>query len=155
MKCNTTRMRGKELRDFKQNLFGEIQKEIDQTLKDREMMAGCRAQWMLLIGEHRKHGRGKKYLSDMLLGVEEILPSLIEDREAEVMDEMLINDLERIGLNIRETHKEYFECAERVKAFGKQIDKEKERKEAEAKEKELLEKLKRKELVLGKEIANA
>ena len=97
----------------------------------------------------------KKRLHKVLLEVEKMLPSLVEDRQAEVMDEMLITDLERIGFNIRDVHKEYFECANRLKAFGKRIDKEKERKEAERKEKELLEKLKRKELVLGKEIANA
>lgn len=150
MKCSTTRMRGKELRDFKQNLFGEIQKEIDQTLKDREMMAGCRAQWMLLVALYRAYGFGKKRLHKVLLEVEKMLPSLVEDRQAEVMDEMLITDLERIGFNIRDVHKEYFECADRLKQFGKRIDKEKERKEAEKKEKEFLEKAKRRELVLGK-----
>ena len=82
-----------------------------------------------------------------------MLPSLIEDRNAEVMDEMLILDLERLGLDIRETHGEYFECADRLKEFGKYIDGEKDRKEAEAKEKELLDKLKRKEMIYGKDLS--
>lgn len=153
MKCSTTRMRGKELRDFKRDLHKEIQQSMDTVLKDREMMAGCRAQWILLIAEHRRHKRGKKYLSDTILEIETMLPSLIEDREAEVMDEMLINDLERIGFNVRETHKEYFEARERLKQFGKYIDGEKDRKEAEAKEKELLDKLKRKEMIYGKDLS--
>lgn len=151
MKCSTTRMRGHELKVFKQDLYDEIQKSMDSVLKDRETQAGCRAQWMLLVALFRAFGFGKKRIHRLLLEVETMLPSLIEDREAEVMDEMLICDLERIGVNIRETHKEYFECSERIKAFGKFVDKEKERKEAERKEKELLEKLKRRELVLGKE----
>ena len=76
MKCKIGPM-GKSERDkFKRNISVQINEQMGQVIKDREMMAGCRAQWMLLIGEHRKHGRGKKYLSDMLLGVEEILPSL-------------------------------------------------------------------------------
>ena len=150
MKCSTTRMRGKELVDFKRNLYKEINTSMDSILKDREMMAGCRAQWMLLVALCRK-GYGKKRLHDVLAEIEVILPSLIEDREAEVMDEMLIADLERVGLNIRETHKEYFEAAARIKSYEKFLTADKEKKEAEAKEKELFEKLKRKQMVLGKE----
>ena len=60
MKCSTTRMRGKELRDFKRDLHKEIQQSMDTVLKDREMMAGCRAQWMLLVALYRVYGFGKK-----------------------------------------------------------------------------------------------
>ena len=154
MKCSTTRMRGKELVDFKRNLWKEINGSMEQILKDREMMAGCRAQWMLLVAIAVEFGFGKKRIERILDRIEKMLPGLVEDRNAEVMDEMLINDLERIGLNIKDTHSEYFECAERLKQFGKFIDGEKERKEAEAKEKELLDKIKRKEMVLGKEAVN-
>ena len=153
MTVSTTRMRGKELLNFKQDLYDEIQKSMDSVLKDREMQAGCRAQWMLLVALFRAFGFGKKRIHRLLLEVETMLPSLIEDREAEVMDEMLINDLERIGVNIRETHKEYFEASERIKSFGKFVDREKERKEAERKEKELLDKLKRKEMIFGKDLS--
>lgn len=149
MKASNRDMSDRYFLEKKQEIYDTFKAETEQVIKDREMMAGCRAQWMLLVGEHKKHGRGKKYLSDMLLGVEEILPSLIEDREAEVMDEMLINDLERIGLNIRETHKEYFEAKERLKLFGKFIDKKKERAEAEAKEKRLLASLRKHGFVFG------
>ncbi len=151
MKCSTTRMRGKELRDFKRDLHKEIQEQMDTVLKDREMMAGCRAQWMLLVALYRVFGFGKKRIRRVMAEVGNMLPSLTLDRDAEVMDEMLILDLERLGLDIRETHGEYFECAERLKQFGKYIDGEKDRKDAEAKEKELLDKLKRKEMIFGKD----
>ena len=141
MKANSISIDERYAEELKQQMFDSFSADINQALKDRETMAGCRAQWMLLVGEHKAHGRGKKYLSDVILGMGEILPSLIEDREADVMDEMLINDLERIGLNIRDTHKEYFEARERLKNFGKYVDKEKRRAEGEAKEKELLAKL--------------
>ena len=151
MKCSTTRMRGKELADFKRNLHKEIQDSMDTVLKDREMMAGCRAQWMFMVALYRSFGFGKKRLRRVMAEIGNMLPGLIEDRSAEVMDEMLILDLERIGLDIKDTHGEYFECADRLKEFGKYIDGEQERKEAEAKEKELLDKLKRKEMIFGKE----
>lgn len=153
MKCSTTRMRGKELRDFKRDLHKEIQQSMDTVLRDREMMAGCRAQWMLLVALYRAFGFGKKRIRRVMAEVGNMLPSLIEDRNAEVMDEMLILDLERLGLDIKETHGEYFECAERLRQFGKYIDGEKDRKEAEKKEKELLDKLKRKELIFGKDLS--
>lgn len=151
MKASVTRMRGKELRDFKRDLHKEIQEQMDTVLKDREMMAGCRAQWMLLVALYRAFGFGKKRIRRVMAEVGNMLPSLTLDRDAEVMDEVLILDLERLGLDIRETHGEYFECAERLKEFGKYIDGEQERKEAEHKEKELLEKLKRKEMIFGKD----
>lgn len=150
MKASNRDMSERYFLEKKQEIYDSFKVEAEQVIKDREMMAGCRAQWMLLVAEHRRHNRGKKYLSDILLEIEQILPSLIEDREAEVMDEMLINDLERIGLNIRETHKEYFEARERLKQFGKFIDKKKQRAEAEEKEKKLLAKLNKNGFVFGK-----
>lgn len=149
MKASNRDMSDRYFLEKKQEIYDNLKAETEQVIKDREMMAGCRAQWMLLVAEHRKHGRGKKYLSDMLLEINEMLPSLIEDREAEVMDEMLINDLERIGLNIRDTHKEYFEARERLKLFGKFIDKKKERAEAEEKERKILSSLKKHGFVFG------
>ena len=124
----------------KQEIYDSFKVEAEQVIKDREMMAGCRAQWMLLVALVRK-GYGKKRLRAVLDEIQTFLESLIEDREAEVMDEMLIMDLERIGLNIRDTHREYWEAKARLENFGKYIDKKKERAEAEAKEKELLRKL--------------
>ena len=70
----------------KQEIYDSFKVEAEQVIKDREMMAGCRAQWMLLVALVRK-GFGKKRLRDVLTEIETILPSLIEDREAEVMDE--------------------------------------------------------------------
>ena len=151
MKARIPAMSKRQKLEFKQELYGELQESMDTVLKDREVMAGCRAQWMLLVALCRRYGFGKKRLQALLLEVESMLPSLIEDREAECMDEMLIRDLERAGLDIRGPHKEYFEAQERLKQFGKFIDREKEQKEAERKEKELLEKLRRKEMIFGKE----
>lgn len=151
MKVSTTRMRGRELLEFKQNLYQEIQKDTNQVLKDREMQAGCRAQWMLLVALSRRFGFGKKRIAQLLDEVNKMLPDLIEDREAEVMDDMLLRYLKSLGCNVDDFFKEYFEADERIKQFGKFIDREKEKKEAEKKEKELLEKLKRHEMIYGKE----
>lgn len=141
MKANRQSIDERAYLEIKQRIYDDVKRDCEQVLKDREMMAGCRAQWMLLVALYRKFGFGQKRLKAVMLELETMLENLYADRQAEVMDETLILDLERLGLNIKETHGEYFECAERLKNFGKFIDKEKEKAKAEAKEKELLKKL--------------
>ena len=127
--------------ETKQRIYDDFKRDVEQALRDRKTMAGCRAQWMLLVALYRRFGFSKKRLQAVMLEIETMLENLYADREAEVMDETLILDLERLGLNIRDTHGEYFECAERLNSFGKFIDKEKEAAEARRKEKELLSRL--------------
>jgi hypothetical protein len=86
--------------------------------------------------------------------MESMVPELYEDRQAEVMDEILINYLERVGLGIRETHGEYFECAERLRQFERFLEGDKIKKEDALRKKEEQERLERKLLVLGKRAFN-
>ena len=141
MKAGSLSIDERKYLEIKQKIYDEFKRDVDQVLKDREMMAGCRAQWMLLVALYRKFGFGQKRLKAVMLEIESMLENLYEDRQAEVMDETLILDLERLGLDIKETHGEYFECAERLKNFGKFFDKEKEAAASRKKEKELLKKL--------------
>ena len=150
MKVNVNRMSKSERDKFRRSISVEINDQMGQVIKDREMMAGCRAQWMLLAGLCEEFGFGKKRLRRLLLKLESMVPGLCEDREAEVMDEVLISYLERIGLDIRDTHGEYFDCAGRLKEFGKFLEGEKEEAKEKAKEKELNDKLQRRNMVLGK-----
>lgn len=141
MKANNISVDERVYLEIKQKIYDEFKRDVEQLLRDRETMAGCRAQWMLLVADYRRYGHGKKRLEGTIEEVGTMLENLIEDREAEVMDEMLILDLERIGLDVRKHYAEYFECAERLKNFGKFIDKEKEAAASRKKEKELLKKL--------------
>lgn len=141
MKASNVSVNERAYLEMKQRIYDDVKRDVEQVLRDREMMAGCRAQWMLLVALYRKFGFGQKRLKAVMLEIETMLENLYEDRQAEVMDETLILDLERLGLDIKATHGEYFECAERLKSFGRFIDKEKDKAKAEAKEKELLKKL--------------
>lgn len=141
MKAGSVSVDERKYLEIKQKIYDEFKRDVEQVLKDREMMAGCRAQWMLLVADYRRYGHGKKRLEGTIEEVGTMLESLYADREAEVMDETLILDLERIGFDVRKNFAEYFECAERLKNFGKFIDKEKEAAIARKKEKELLKKL--------------
>ena len=126
MKVNVGRMKKSDRDKLHRDISKQINSQMAQVIKDREMMAGCRAQWMLLVADYRRYGHGKKRLEGTIEEVGTMLESLYADREAEVMDETLILDLERIGFDVRKNFAEYFECAERLKNFGKFIDKEKE-----------------------------
>ena len=154
MKCKIGPM-GKSERDkFKRNISVQINEQMGQVIKDREMMAGCRAQWMLLAAITEEFGFAKKRLRRILTRMESMVPELYEDRQAEVMDEILINYLERVGLDIRATHEEYFECAERLRQFEKFIAADKKSQEEAEAERERKEALERRLLVLGKEALN-
>ena len=154
MKASNRDMSERYFLEKKQEIYDSFKTEAEQVIKDREMMAGCRAQWMLLVAICVEFKFGKKRLSRILDRIEKMLPGLVEDREAEVMDEMLVNDLERVGLNIRDTHREYWEAQERLKNFGKFIDKKKAKAEAEAKERKLLASLNKHGFVFGKGMKN-
>lgn len=150
MKVNVGRMKKADRDKLHRDISKQINSQMAQVIKDREMMAGCRAQWMLLAAIAEEFGFGKKRLKRILKRLEVMVPGLYEDREAEVMDEILISYLERVGLDIRATHGEYFECAERLDEFGKFLEGEKAEALEKKKEKELNEKLQRKIMVLGK-----
>jgi hypothetical protein len=141
VKAGSVSVEERKYLEIKQKIYDEFKRDVEQLLRDRETMAGCRAQWMLLVADYRRYGHGKKRLEGTIEEVGTMLESLYADREAEVMDETLILDLERIGFDVRKNFVEYFECAERLKNFGKFIDKEKEAAIARKKEKELLKKL--------------
>ncbi len=157
MKCSVKRgLHNKRVEEtlnegYKRDLYNEVNTLMSTVIEDREIISWCKAQWVLLVATYRAHGHAKKRLSKTLREVQNILPSLLEDNSAGVLEDMLINDLERIGLNIRETHKEYFEAAERQRQFEKYISKEIAREEAERKEREFLEKNGIKNGELGKE----
>lgn len=154
MKASNRDMSERYFLEKKQEIYDTFKAETEQVIKDREMMAGCRAQWMLMVAVAVEFGFGKKRMRRILNRMDKMLPGLVEDRSAEVMDEMLVNDLERIGLNIRETHREYWEAQERLKSFGKFIDKKKERAEAEARERKLLASINKHGFVFGKGLKN-
>lgn len=60
MKAGSVSVDERKYLEIKQKIYDEFKRDVDQVLKDREMMAGCRAQWMLLVADYRRHGHGKK-----------------------------------------------------------------------------------------------
>ena len=109
-----------------------------QYVLDSEVVSWYKGVWIVLDSVAVEFEMGKVRLNRIFERMRKNLPGFYEDKEADVLEEMLIRDLENVGLNIRETCHEYFETKERLKKYEKFIEVEKCKSEARAKEKELL-----------------
>lgn len=122
LKCRVPKMSKKEIADLKSQLEGDFKKNCRQYIKDMEMQAGCRAQWMLMVALIRKKGYAKKRLYDLWLEIESILEELSLYADTGVLDEMLISTLEQVGFDVRTCYDEYFEIAERLKKCSHDVN---------------------------------
>ncbi len=119
MKAHLPPMSKKKIQEVKSIISAEIDEEIDGRLKDREMLAGCRAQWMLLYAVQQEFGFGKKRLMRIFRQVEKLLPYLAQARADEAMDEILINRLSDVEFDVHKLYPEYFEIIKRVRECEK------------------------------------
>lgn len=141
MKAGNKSMEERMMLEQKQKWCEDFKNISQQYVKDIETMAWYRGVWVVLVAASAEYGFAKTRLGKILLRVGKIIPGLFEDKQADVLDETLIRDLEAVGMNIRNTCNEYFEAKERLNKYGKFIDMKKAKAESEAKEKELLKKL--------------
>ncbi len=115
MKCKVPKMSKKEIAELKSRLEDDFKKSCRQYIKDMEMQAGCRAQWMLMVSLIRNKGYGKKRLYDLWREIDTILEELSIYAQTGVLDEMLISTLEQVGFDVHGCYGEYFEIADRLK----------------------------------------
>lgn len=141
MKASNMSMEERMILEQKQKMCEDFKDISQQYIKDLETMAWYRGVWVVLVAVSAEYGFAKTRLGKILLRVGKMIPGLYEDKQADVLDEILIRDLEIVGMNIRNTCTEYFEAKERHKKYGKFVDMKKAKAESEAKEKELLKKI--------------
>lgn len=141
MKASNMSMEERMILEQKQKMCEDFKDISQQYIKDLETMSWYRGVWVVLVAVSAEYGFAKTRLGNILLRVGKMLPGLVEDKQADVLDETLIRDLEAVGMNIRKTCPDYFEAKERHKQYGKFVDMKKAKAEAEAKEKELLKKI--------------
>ena len=138
MKASNMSMEERMALEQKQKMCEDFKGISQQYVKDLETMAWYRGVWMVLVAVSAEFRFAKTRLGRILLRIGKMLSGLIEDKQADVLDEMLIRDLEAVGMNIRKTCPDYFEAKERHKQYGKFVDMKKAKAEAEAKEKAFL-----------------
>lgn len=149
VKAKNISIEEREALERKQKMCDDFKNISQQYVKDLETMAWYRGVWVVLVAVSAEYGYAKTRLGNILLRVGKMIPGLVGDKQADVLDESLIRDLEAVGMNIRKTCPDYFEAKERHKQYGKFVDMKKAKAEAEAKEKELLSKLNKNLFVKG------
>jgi hypothetical protein len=141
VKASNMSMEERVILEQKQKMCEDFKNISEQYVKDHELMAWYRGVWVVLVAVSAEYGFAKTRLGNILLRVGKMIPGLVEYKQADVLDEILIRDLEAVGMNIRNTCPEYFEAKERLDKYGKYIDKQKALAEAKAKEREFLSKV--------------
>ncbi len=98
----------------------DVVRSVDSYVHDRELMAGCRAQWMLLLALVEVFDFRKKRINKLYAWLDRELPELREFKRLDALDEILISRLEGIDIDIRNSHPEYWDAKKRLDEMEKE-----------------------------------
>jgi hypothetical protein len=113
MKIKLPPMSRAKQQKIKKQIIDETREAINDEVRDREYMAGTRAEMMFLLATALELNLGKKRIQRIINRVNSMLPDLSQDKADGVMDELLISRLRHLGLIPEAIFPEYFEAKER------------------------------------------